>query len=133
MNATELEAALANFMGTEQYHNIVSTPFVLATDGVAFLAKEAQCYWLTDLIASYQPSIRSNPKISELWDFQVWKLTKNKTGSGAKVVCTDGNEHAVFSQRIPYTDFPLQEITIWVGPQEVNLGVNMVMYLPSEH
>lgn len=129
MNPTELEAALQNFTGTEGYHKLGLSPFVLATDGVAFLAKEAQAYWLTDLIASYQSQISRDPKCAELRDFQVWKLTKNKTTNGAKVVCTDGNYNAVFSQRIPYTDFPLQEVTIWVGPQDKY----MVMYLPSEH
>jgi hypothetical protein len=129
MNVLEIETALQNFTGTEGYHKLGTSSIVVATDGVAFLAKEANAYWFTDIISSYQPIISRSVQYTALWDFQVWKLTRNKTTNGAKVVCYDGNDNAVFSQRIPYTDFPLQEITIWVEPQDKY----MVMYLPSEH
>jgi len=132
MNAQELESALQNFTGTEQYHRIGLSKTVVATDGVAFLAKEAKAYWLTDIVASYQGSIlrSSDPKCAMLREFQVWTLRKNKTGSGAKIVCTDGNtDESIFSQRIEYTDFPMQEVKIWVQPQDAL----MVMMLPSEN
>ena len=50
----------------------------------------------------------------------------NKNGNGAKVICTDGNDNKLVSQKIYYTDFPLEEgITLWVE--------NGIILLPSEH
>jgi hypothetical protein len=134
MEAKEILAELENFTGTEQYHRLTIMRNLVATDGVAWLTKNANCYWLTDIIASYQPSIRKyamvRPNVSPLLEMQVWKLTKNKTTKGAKIICTDGNsEVPVYSQRIPYTDFPLDEITIWVEAGDQC----MVMLLPTEH
>lgn len=135
MEANEILSGLDQFTGTEQYHRITMLKNLLATDGVAWLADKAKCYWLTDIIASYQPSIRkyarARPNVAPLLDMQVWTLTKNKATDGAKVICTDGNSDTpIYSQRIPYTDFPLESIKIWVAPADKN---NMVMLLPSEH
>lgn len=43
----------------------------------------------------------------------------------ATLVCEDGNDNAVYTQLIEFTDFPLDEITLWFA--------NDVIYLPSEH
>lgn len=135
MEAKEILEQLDQFTGTEQYHRISIQKTLVATDGVAWLAENAKCYWLTDIIASYQQSIRkyarTRPSVAPLLEMQVWTLTKNKTTNGARVICTDGNtEIPIYSQAIPYTDFPLQTIKIWVCPVDEN---NMVMLLPSEH
>ena len=39
--------------------------------------------------------------------------------------CDDGNGNIVFSKRIPFTDFPLSEITLYY--------VNNTILLPSEY
>ena len=87
------------------------------------LAEHAGAYWLLDVIASHN---LCNPRLQHE-AFQCWTLTRNKTGSGAVVRCTDGNEPAtkLATQRIPYTDFPLPSITIWC--------VTSTMMLPSEY
>lgn len=41
------------------------------------------------------------------------------------MVCEDGNDNVVFSKEIPYTDFPLDAITLWFA--------NSTIYLPNEH
>jgi len=122
MNATELQNGLAGFYGTGQYHRLSPFGGLSATDGVAFLVENAECFWLMDEIGIAQKhfKIRANPKLQEM---QVWKLTvKDKT---AVLACEDGDDHVVMTKRIPYTDFPLPEITIWI---EGN-----VMLLPQEH
>ena len=43
----------------------------------------------------------------------------------ATLACGDGNEAVVYAQEIPFTDFPLDEVTLWFA--------NGVIYLPSEH
>ncbi len=60
--------------------------------------------------------------------FQVWTLTLNKTGSGAKAEATDGGDTRIAVQRIPYTDFPLQTFKVYL---EWN-GRERVLMLPAE-
>lgn len=43
----------------------------------------------------------------------------------ASLVCDDGNDHIVYTEHIEYTDFPLNEITLYFA--------NNTIYLPSEH
>jgi hypothetical protein len=83
------------------------------------LAEECQCYWLIDLVASYQ----SDSKIMKE-EFQVYQLTVNQDKS-AVVEITDGNYNIIQTQDIEFTDFPLDEISLWF--------TNNVLYLPSEH
>jgi hypothetical protein len=54
----------------------------------------------------------------------VWKLTVRSDRS-ATLTCDDGNGTVVFTKEIEYTDFPLDEISLWF--------TNNVIYLPSEH
>lgn len=53
--------------------------------------------------------------------FQVWTLT---VGDGAVVTATDGDGKTIARQSIPYTDFPLPEITLYYE--------NNTICLPSE-
>jgi hypothetical protein len=39
--------------------------------------------------------------------------------------CDDGNSNIVFTKKIEYTDFPLDEITLYFA--------NNVIHLPTEH
>ena len=56
--------------------------------------------------------------------FQVWKLTV-RDGRTASLVCGDGNDNIVYTQHIEYTDFPIDEITLYFA--------NNVIHLPSEY
>lgn len=108
--ASELEAALAGFHGSEDYHQHGLRRDLFMTDGVFYLAEKAGAHWLTDIVASYQgyPHIRRE-------EFQTWTLTKLPEGSKnmARVRATDGNGKNLCQQLIPYTDFPLDEITLY--------------------
>jgi hypothetical protein len=57
-------------------------------------------------------------------EFQVWKLTV-KDDHSATLACEDGNDRIVFEKAIPFTDFPLEGVTLWF--------TNNTIYLPSEH
>lgn len=115
---SELETNLKQFIGTENYYKCNIFSNLKVTDGVQYLREKANCYWLTDIIASYQRALRNNP-------FQVWTLKLNKSGNGAKVECEDGNGKRLIVQRISYTDFPLKEIKLYC--------LNEVVLLPSEY
>jgi len=127
MNATELKADLAGFSGTEGYTKYFGG--LMLTDGVRYLAENAGCFWLLDIIASYQSKCR---KDADLREMQFWKLTVNADDS-AVVTCEDGNGKVKITQKMEYTDFPLDEVKIWVELGSVDL-VNpaYVAMLPGE-
>ena len=120
----EIRDILGQCIGTTRYH--VFSPFKefpVITDGIYALAEAAECYWLLDIIGSYQ----SNSKLDRY--FQVWRLTKNEDGSAVVVGMNDTKP--VITQEIEYTDFPLDSIDIWLEACDGFPGG--VLLLPSEH
>lgn len=112
-------STLSQFTGTAQYYRI--SPKHLLTDGTKFLADQARCYWLMDAIASH---------LSEIGTEDWFVLVKMKVCDGQAVMHYEdgnGNEHA--RQEIPYTDFPLAEITLYACWDTVH----WIIMLPSEY
>lgn len=121
---------LAQFTGTEEWYryNPILFKNVLLTDETKYVAQEAGAYWLMDIIASVQPKlkgIRTSKGIDTT--FQVWEMTV--IDSKGYIKCTDGNEKVLYTQEIPYTDFPLKEIKLYASDD----GVNIIILLPSEY
>ena len=117
MEKAEILKNLSQFCCSENYYKVSPLSKLNCTDGVQFLRETCQSYWLTDIIASYQNGFN-------LGNFQTWKLKLNKTGNGAKIECFDDDKRLIV-QRIQFTDFPLDEITLWC--------VDGVILLPSEY
>jgi hypothetical protein len=112
------------FMGTDNWyrHHLMRT--FLYTDGIQYVCEEGEAYWLLDFIVSHQ----RNPKIRGE-RFQVWEVTRlDKDDVGVTISCKDDNKNVVFSEEMPYSDFPI-DITIWV----VDDGDHKVAMLPSEY
>lgn len=129
--AAEIEAALPHFTGTEEYHRLcypwLRQDFLL-TDGAKYLVDKAgviggTAYWLIDLLASYQ---REKPVKDE--PFQVWKLTVQ--ASVGKVTAEDGNGRGLVTQEIPFVDFALDEVTLYLTSDDCN---GIVVMLPTEY
>ena len=131
LTAEQLKTELNQFNGTENYYKH-SLGFSY-TDGINFLAENAECYWLLDAIGSYQHKLRLNPMLR---DFQLWLLVvcdshefiKPETESMAVLTCWEdtpvlGVKPAV-SQEFLFTDFPMSEIKIYLE--------NKVLLLPDE-
>jgi hypothetical protein len=76
--------------------------------------------WLLDEIALAQ---RYTKRVAGE-EFQVWTL-KVKDDRTAKLTCDDGNGNVVYSKPIPFTDFPLEEISLYY--------CNKTILLPSEY
>ena len=114
------ERDLRQFTGTENWYRHGINRKVLFTDGAKYVADEGGAYWLLDEIALIQPY----DKAVAAEAFQVWKL-KVRADRTATLTCEDGNDNVVFTKEIAFTDFPLDEITLWFA--------NNVIYLPSEH
>jgi hypothetical protein len=127
--AKELRDGLWHFTGTENWypHSLVRN--VLYTDGVQFVAEKGGAYWLLDEIAFANKFERK--VIDE--GFQFWKLVV--TDNKGVLTCEDGGKNGnrskvVYEKKIPFTDFPLPEITFYVEFGDEN---NRVILLPSEH
>jgi len=119
-----LKNELSNFTGSENFTRWSILTKDVATEGVIFLAENADCFWLLDLIASHQ----IDPKVKRE-EFQVWKLT-GTPGDKATVVCEDGNDNEIARQELEFSTFPLPEIAIWASLNE--RGSRNLM-LPSEY
>jgi hypothetical protein len=120
---------LGQFTGTLNYWRQPRHPFKY-TDGVKFLAERGRAYWLLDAISSWQleSSIRRDESLAE---YQFWTLTVRDDGS-ALLTCERDQDDIVIEQKIPFTDFPLKEIRLYL------VGMNWyrdggVLMLPSEY
>jgi hypothetical protein len=92
-------------------------------------ADHACAYWLLDIVAIAQPH---TPGLADEY-FQAWRFIVNEDTS-ATVVCTDGNDKELYRQAIPFTDFPLPDITLYCCRDEVlGQGIDWVILLPSEY
>lgn len=116
----EFQSILAVFTGTFKYHiHQLGKLSINLTDGCDYVRNEAEAYWLFDAILSHQlTSIVNKQK------FQVWRLKKQKDDTWS-LVCKDGNMNILAKHRIEYSNFLIDEITIWL--------VNGVAMLPTEY
>ena len=114
------EADLRQFTGSENWYRHPINRAVLFTDGAKYVADQGGAHWLLDAIAiahRYEKCVAAEP-------FQVWMLRVHSDRT-ATLVCSDGNDNIVYRQHVKFTDFPLDEITLY--------SANNVIYLPSEH
>lgn len=113
---------LAHFTGSATFYQHSLMRSLVYTEGVQYVAERGGAFWLIDLIMSVQ----HEPKL-KAEEFQVWKLRKNGTG-GATATCT-AEADVLYTQEIPFTDFPLDEIELWA----IHDGTRRTILLPSEY
>lgn len=113
-----LKAALQQFTGSGSFYRHTWRQYHY-TEGVRHLARQAECYWLLDHIVFNQSLdiLKNQP-------FQAWKITVNKDNS-ARIAVEDGNDKELTFFHLGYTDFPLEQITLWL--------VDQTILLPSEY
>ncbi len=142
LNPEEIRINLSQFIGTTQYHRY--SPLFrnfLLTDGTKCLCETLECYWLIDIIASYQthPKVKKHPKLQEI---QFWTLEVDLEKQKGVVRCDWDSGQQVIEQAIPYTDFALESQRIWVQPHiEIDNAGGLIEYrrrywiahLPSEY
>jgi len=103
----ELLAGLAMHTGTETWFRHWTGRLVY-TDGLKYLAETAGAYWLIDLVASWCPHEKLGGE-----EFIAWKLAVRPDHT-ATATAEDGNGRALITQNIPLTDFPLDEISLYL-------------------
>lgn len=110
---------LIHFTGTTRYYRFSKR--LLLTDGLNFLCDHAACYWLVDAISTHLDEIGN-----EDW-FVAIKLIM--TSDSAMLIYQDGNGNEHARQEIEFTDFPLEQVTLF-GCWD---GNHWVLMLPSEY
>ena len=115
----EIHEILAHCTGTTRYHRVSTNPNApIATDGIIALAESAGCYWLLDVIISHQTNNKLDPS------FQVWELIRNKNDDNV-IIKGYNDKTKIVTQKIPFTDFPLEEIKLYL--------IDGIILLPSEY
>ena len=120
MTHTLSASELRQFTGTEHWYRHALVRHIRFTDGAKYVADTAGAYWLLDELALAQqfiPQVRAEA-------FQFWRLTV-KPNHSATLICEDGNGLAVYSKEIRFTDFPLDELRLYVTDNTI--------LLPSEY
>lgn len=111
-----LQDKLNGFYGTEAYHKVNLTPFVV-TDGVFYFAQTGEAFWAVDEICTNAMELqRKEP-------FLAVKLTSKD--NKAELVFDDGNYNVLRKIDYPYTDLEEGEYKFYV--------TNGVVLLPSEY
>jgi hypothetical protein len=110
----KIKSGLAQCIGTERYWKNDLLCFRY-TDGVKFLHESCEAYWLLIAISSYH---RKEP-------FQLWELKVSKDKSATLSMKEDSDQPNVVEQQIAFTDFPLEEITLYL--------IDGILLLPSEY
>ena len=110
---------LNQFIGTEKYYRISRRH--LLTDGTKYLAEAAECFWMMDAIASHLCEIGT-----EDWFVSV---RVEVTEGRAVMIYEDGNGREHARQEIPYTDLPLDQISLYSCWD----SEHWVIMLPSEY
>jgi hypothetical protein len=109
---------LSQFTGSENWYQHSLLKSVFYTDGAKYVAQRGKAYWLLDLIASAQCVKKVKQE-----EFQVWTLKVND--HKGVITADDGDGRVIYSQKIEFTDFPLDEIKFYF--------VNSIILLPSEY
>jgi hypothetical protein len=115
--SNKIKNELAHCIGSEQYFKMSSFPSLTYTEGVKYMYERCKAYWLLQAVASYQYKLKDEY-------FQVWTLTRTE-GNEAVLKADDGNGNILVTQKIPFTDFPLDEIKLYF--------VDNILLLPSEY
>ena len=89
------------------------------TPGMKLVAETCEAYWLIDLVASWQPTIRKKLLSLNLRDFQVWRMKKDGDLWVVDVwtdIPDDDDSELLVQQDIEFSDFPaeLLPFEFWV-------------------
>jgi len=110
---------LAQFTGTTCCYRIGRKH--LLTDGTHYLAEQAGCYWIMDAVSSH---------VAEIGTADWFIVVRIEVEDHQAVMRhEDGNGRELARQAIPYTGFPLRNLTLYaVWDTE-----HWVIMLPSEY
>ena len=116
----DFELGLKQFAGTQKYwwHDVIGACRLRLTDGCNFVRQEANARWLFDLMAHLQWDKRIGSNFSQHW-------TLKKEDPNWVLECRNAKGELITARKIDSTDFPLEQIDIWL--------YGGVALLPSEY
>lgn len=127
LSKKELVEGLAQHYGTEGYTRYGRG--MVLTDGVLWIAHNAECFWLLDIVRSILNSanIRKESFLSVNLKVDIKKRC-------AIFTTTDGGKNGqkpreLYRQAIAYTDFPLEEMDMFLSDN----GTDKVLMLKTEY
>jgi hypothetical protein len=97
----------------------------VVTAGALMVAQDNGAFWFLDVITSYQFEKRFQDE-----EFQTWELYRRIKKDGTHtdsflVRATDGNGNVLCEQKIPFSDFPHDQLKLW--------NVQKTIMLPTEY
>lgn len=118
---------LKGFTGSEEFFRHPLNRRFIYTEGIAYLAKQAACYWLIDKIAVdvFPRIMRKSPDHFYCIEFVV------SAKQSATIVVDDGNGNICHRCKIARTDFPVKGIPLKF--YLVDNGSAFCFMLPSEY
>ena len=123
-NESKFKAELSGFTGTEEFYKNPMFPGCCYTEGVKFLARECQAYWLIDAVFSYVGKLRKHDD----WFYPV-KLEERENDWLLRI--GDIDNPLKIEQVIEFSDFPLKDLKLFLANNEGGLGWTLM--LPSEY
>ncbi len=124
---------LAQFSGSVNFYRHQFNRAVIFTDGIHHVAEHGEAHWLIDDIAihlgsdEFRQAVRKDERV-RLMSF--WKLAVHEDRSAELTARADSGEPAFITQTIPWTDFPLDDLDIWVAANEF---AGYTLLLPGEY
>lgn len=111
-NEKDLLAGLIGFYSTENHYKLSTR--LLLTDGAKYLADNAECYWLFDIVASMASIMRNKGQEFILVKFRYINPFPDSKDKRCYVTFEDGNGNEFYKQKIEYSDFPLLSYEFYV-------------------
>ena len=120
----QLIEQLQGFCGSTTYYKI---PLVKAryTEGIKYLADQAQCHWLVTDTAVVCKSLKNKSTFIVILFKRNPKSVQERTHKETKITYADGNGTILLEQEYEFTDFPLDELRLFF--------VDDMLMLPNEY
>ncbi len=124
LKSKQLIEQLQGFCGSITCYKI---PLVKAryTEGVKYLADQAQCHWLVTDTAVVCKSLKNKSTFIVILFKRNSTSVQERTHKEAKITYADGNGTILLEQEYEYTDFPLDELRLFF--------VDDMLMLPNEY
>lgn len=120
----DLEKNLSRFQGSEVMYSIpwLGTYY---TEGIKYLAKAAECYWLVSDVSIVGKSLMAKSYFVTVDFKRLAEEKQARKGCEAMITYSDGNGKVFNSQAYELTDFPLDYLRLFF--------VDNTLMLPREY
>lgn len=121
---TELRQNLKRFTGSPHIFKVslLNTGY---TEGIQYLAQQANCYWLITDVSTIGKRLMKKSYFVGINYIYLSEEEQRQTGYTAKVTYGHGNGKTFFTQGYEWTDFPLKSLKLFY--------IDDILLLPGEY